>query len=129
MLPPLLFDEGLPRRVAEAFALLGLNAHAIGGEGAPPFGSSDTHNCEWCAERGAVLVTNDQAKGDRALLAALAQTGIHAIFVFDDLRSEPAHVLAYALMRASHNLPSYMNSKKPMRRRLRQTGGLVRVNK
>lgn len=129
MLPPMLFDEGLSRRVAEgAFALLGIDAHAIGGPDAPPFASSDTVNCEWCAERSAILVTNDQAKSDKELLAALAQTGVHAIFVFDDLRSEQDR-LAYALMRASHRIPSLTNGKKPMRHRLRRTGGLVKIGK
>lgn len=127
MFPPLLFDEGLPHQVAKAFATLGLMAHAVGDGDAPAFMSSDTANCEWCAERGAMLVTNDRGKGDKEIRAALAATGIDALFVFDDLRAAPSHELARALLLAEHRIAELGSNKKPIRRRLKPSGRLEKI--
>jgi len=127
MLPPLLLDEGLPHQVAKAFGSLGLSAHSIGDGVAPPFQSSDTTNCEWCASRGALLVTNDRGKNDSEIRVALAATGIDAIFVFDDLRSAPRHELARALLQAEQRIADLGQGKKPIRCRLKPSGRLEKI--
>jgi uncharacterized protein with PIN domain len=125
---PLLFDEGLPGLpVARAFRELGLEAHSIGEEGAPPRKSSDKENCQWCAEHRAVLVTNDRGKRDRTILDHLAQEHVHAIFVHDDLKSAPEHIFAGALLKAESKLEHYASGKGLVRRRLRINGGLEKV--
>lgn len=127
MLPPLLFDEGLPHQVAKAFESLGLTAYAIGDGVAPAFMSPDTTNCEWCATEGALLVTNDRGKHDREIRVALAATGIDALFVFDDLRSAPRHELARALLLAERRIVDLGQGKKPIRCRLKPSGRLEKI--
>ena len=100
----LLLDEGLPPQVARAFAILGLEARAVGDAEAPPRSSTDDVNCAWCRENGAVLVTNDRGKKDKAIHDLLAQHRVHAIFVHNDLRDGPEHLLALALLRAEPNM-------------------------
>lgn len=120
----LLLDKGLPQQVAESFQLLKIDAHAVGQGVAPPDDSSDTFNCEWCAARGAVLVTNDRGKGNREILTALAQTGVDAIFVYDDLRAAPRHEFARALICAEAAIDQIGAKKKPIRHRLSPSGRL-----
>ena len=93
---PLLLDEGLPPQVATAFSELGLRAKAVGQPEAPPRGSGDEINCAWCNTEGAVLVTNDRGKADKEIHNLLAQHRVHAIFVTNELRDGPEHLLALA---------------------------------
>lgn len=120
---PLLFDQGLPR-VAPALFSLGLPAHEVGGQGAPPSGSPDEENCKWCSEHGAVLVTHDRGRHDRTILDVLAQHHVHAIFLYDDLRAAPAHHLARAVLIAEGKLDKLVASKGLIHHRLRPRGGL-----
>jgi len=97
-LQPLLIDEGLPASVATALAALELSAHAVGQPGAPGRQSPDEINCQWCQRNGAVLVTQDRGKRDKTIFSFLATYRVHAIFVHDELRTKPAHILAKALL-------------------------------
>jgi hypothetical protein len=121
---PLLFDRGLPPAVADALVALGLTAHAVGRGGAPPENSPDEENCKWCMAHGAVLVTNDRGKKDRIILKALAEHRVSAIFVYNDLRSGPAHELAKAVLAAEKRMDELVGSGKLIHHRLRPSGGL-----
>lgn len=101
---PLLLDEGLPHRVASALSQLGWDVRAVGHDDAPPRSSSDEVNCRWCADRGAILVTNDRGRKDRVILDLLAQHHVHALFIHDDLRAAELHDLARALLNAEKAL-------------------------
>jgi predicted nuclease of predicted toxin-antitoxin system len=122
---PLLIDEGLPRTVAEAFSILRLEAHAVGGPDAPPRKSSDDDNCAWCQEHGAVLVTNDRGRADKTIFDHLAQHHVHAIFVHKDLRDGPEHLLARALLNAEAKMETEAK-KHLLHHRLRVGGGLTK---
>jgi hypothetical protein len=119
---PLLIDEGLPPSVAAALRVLELHAYAVGDEGAPPRQSSDEENCEWCKERGAILVTNDRGKENPVILKALREHGVPALFVYSDLRSTPPHQLARALLNAETAIDDLAKRKGPEPHRLRPTG-------
>lgn len=121
---PILLDAGLPPAVAAAFRLLGLDARAVGDSDAPAQDSEDDINCAWCAQHGAVLITNDRGKKDRTILDTLAQHRVHAVFVYADLRSAPAHELARALLHAQAKMDAIAAGKKMIRHRLRPGGGL-----
>lgn len=122
---PLLLDEGVPPSIAQALRLLGLDVSAVGEPGAPPRGSSDDVNAQWCADRGAVLVTNDRGRKDRAILDALAQARIGALFVYSDLLAGPPHRLAAAVLAAEERIEQEVSRKKGLlRHRLRPKGGL-----
>lgn len=95
---PIFIDEGLPDAVAKALRILRLDAFANGDAPAPPKQSADDVNVAWCAHRGAVMITNDRGKKDRVILPLLEQHRVHAVFVYRDLRTEPPHVLARALL-------------------------------
>jgi hypothetical protein len=101
---PLLFDEGLAPQVAVALSALSLEAAAVGQPGAPPRGSGDDVNCEWCSENSAVLVTNDRGKTSKEIHDFLAQHHVHAVFVPNDLRNGPEHLLALAVLRAEKEM-------------------------
>jgi hypothetical protein len=101
---PLFIDEGLPNVVAVALRVLRLDAFSNGDDPAPPKGSTDDVNVEWCADRGAVMVTNDRGKKDRVILSLLERHRVHAVFVYRDLRTQPPHVLARALLCAEATL-------------------------
>lgn len=122
----LLFDQGLPGgvRVSSALNSLGLDAHCVGGDGAPPTESSDETNCEWCANNSAVLVTHDRGKGDREILEMLDQHKVGAIIVLKDLRSSPPHFLARALLVAEPKMDQIAGGNKRLRHYLRPKGGL-----
>jgi predicted nuclease of predicted toxin-antitoxin system len=120
---PLLLDEGLPATVAHALSTLNLTAHAVGDAEAPVRQSSDEVNCAWCAEKNAVLVTNDRGKKDRTILDHLAQKHVHAIFVHNDLRDGPEHLLAKALLIAEPKMEAWA-AKHILRHRLQPGGGL-----
>lgn len=68
---PLLIDEGLPPRIAEALRAVEVDALAIGDVGAPAKGSPDETNVPWCAKEGRLLVTNDRGRKDRVILDLL----------------------------------------------------------
>ena len=119
----LLIDEGLPATIAEAFSALRLEAHAVGGPNAPLRESSDDDNCAWCQEHDAVLVTNDRGRADKTILTHLAQRRVHAIFVHNDLRDGPDHLLAKALLIAESKMEEKA-SKHLLHHRLRIGGGL-----
>jgi len=99
-------------------------AHAVGRGEAPAEDSSDDENCQWCRERGAVLVTNDLGKKDKAILDALAIHRVHAVFVYKDLRSAPPHHLARAVLRAEDEIDKWVAGKKLLRHRLSPSGSL-----
>lgn len=120
---PLLLDEGLPPQVAVAFSALALQAKAVGQPEAPPRGSSDGDNCEWCVRNSAVLVTNDRGKQNKEIHDLLAQHHVHAIFVHGDLRDGPEHLFALALLKAEDKMKQVAN-KGLLRHRLRKGGGL-----
>jgi hypothetical protein len=120
---PLLFDQGLPR-VAPALSSLGLNAHEVGGAGAPPSGGPDHDNCRWCRTHEAILVTHDRGRRDKAILDALAEYRVHAIFVHSDLRAGPPHCLARALLVAEPQIDALVAGRHLIRHRLRVKGGL-----
>jgi hypothetical protein len=128
-LRPILFDEGTPRRyqLAEAFRALGLDTHAVGEASAPPVGSDDDVNCQWCAARGAILVTTDRGKKDGVIIRALATHGTQALFLYGDLRGAgvPAHHVARALLRAE----AAIDATGHLHHRLRPTGKIERRGK
>ena len=78
----LLFDENMSQRVAAHLGELGFPVIAVGLSDAPPIQSSDHTVVGWCAENDAVLVTLDQGRKDRAILAALASASAHVLFVW-----------------------------------------------
>jgi hypothetical protein len=104
LLPPILLDQGLPWQVAASLSDLGLTAHAVGDAGAPAEGSADEVNIRWCADNGAILVTNDRGKKDKTILSHLNSHHVHAVFVYKDLRgAEPADLMR-ALLNAAEAL-------------------------
>jgi hypothetical protein len=122
----LFFDQGLPGgvKLATALAALGLEADAVGGDGAPPSGSPDKDNCQWCSEHGAVLVTHDRGKKDREILEMLDQHQVGAIVVLNEFRTKPAYFLARSLLNAEHKMDQ-IAEKKRLRHYLRLKGGLA----
>jgi len=126
----LLLDEGLPGGVSVATALsaLNLNVFAVGGESAPPRGSSDETNCEWCAKNDATLVTHDRGKKDREILEMLDRHQVGAILVLKDLKTKPPHHLARALLNAEGKMDQIAAGKKRLRHFLRSGGGLTNKN-
>lgn len=122
---PILLDKGLPWRVASALREVGFSAAAVGhDEDAPPEDASDDENCAWCSQNQAVFVTNDRGKGDRLVLEAIAAHRVHAIFVYNDLRTaHPSHLLR-ALLWAEEEIDRLASGRKPIRHRLRPKGGL-----
>lgn len=124
---PLLLDEGVPPVVAPAFRTLGLTAHAVGEDDAPPRGGDDAGNAEWCAAHDAVLVTNDRGKKDKAIFDALAQHHVHALFVHEEMLAGPPHLLAKALLMAEGKIEAEVGKARGLlRHRLRPGGGLER---
>ncbi|MFA9271260.1 MAG: DUF5615 family PIN-like protein [Baekduiaceae bacterium] len=122
---PLLLDEGLSPHAAAAMRAVNLDVRAVGDEGAPPKGSLDSANCAWCAEHGAVLVTNDRGKKDRTIFDSLAQHNVHAIFAHNDVRKLPPHRLVRALLNAEERIDDFGTRKSgPIRRRLTPSGRL-----
>jgi hypothetical protein len=122
---PLLLDEGLYPVVADALRCVGLDARAVGHLGAPGKQSVDEANCRWCAERDAVLVTNDRGKKDKTIFKALDRHGVHVIFVHDDLRSRPPQHLLLALLKAEAAIDDLCGRRRQLlRRRLTPTGRL-----
>lgn len=123
---PLLFDQGLPggSKVSTALSALGFEATTVGEGGAPPMGSADETNCQWCARNGAVLVTHDRGKGDREILALLDQNKVGALIVLKDLRSKPPHFLAKALLIAEPKIDQEASKGKRLRHYLRPAGGI-----
>jgi hypothetical protein len=122
---PLLLDEGLPPSVSAALSLAGWKAYAVGGPDAPPQGSEDEVNCRWCAERSAVLVTNDRGRKDRTILDLLAQHRVHALFVHNDLRGAPAHLLLRAVLNGEEAMDDFASRRHGLiRHRLKVTGRL-----
>jgi len=121
---PLLLDEGLFPVVAEALRSVQLDALAVGDEGAPPRGSDDEANCEWCAAHSAVLVTNDRGKKDKTIFAALDTHRVDTIFVHNDLRSAPPHHLLRALLNAEEAIDQLTGGRHVLRRRLLARGRL-----
>jgi len=122
-----LLDEGVPPVIAAALRTLELTAHAVGEADAPPRKSTDHVNAAWCAKHGAVLVTNDRGKKDRAIFDALAQHHVHALFVHDELLAALPHQLMHALLAAEHKIDASCARKKGLlRARLRPRGGLER---
>lgn len=122
---PLLFDEGLSPHVATAFSILRLEAKAVGQPEAPQRGSADDINCAWCSSNSAVLVTNDRGKRDKAIHSLLAQHQVHAIFIHNDLRNGPEHLLAKALLNAESDMETKA-AKHLLHHRLRIGGGLTK---
>jgi hypothetical protein len=127
-LQPLLFDEGLPggNKVSVALVALGWTAATVGDPGAPPSGSGDEINCQWCKSNNAVLVTHDRGKGNREILQALDQLQVGAILILRDLRKLPPRRLALALLRAEEQLDTIATSSHRLRHQLRKTGRLVK---
>lgn len=121
---PLLIDEGLPASVAAALAALELSAHAVGQPGAPGRQSPDEINCQWCQRNGAVLVTQDRGKRDKTIFSFLATYRVHAIFVHDELRNKPVHILAKALLLAEGEMDQLADGRGLIQRRLRPKGKL-----
>ena len=125
---PLLIDEGLPSSVARALRELELPVWAVGevDEGAPPRESDDEENCQWCANRGAVMITNDRGRENPIILRALQAHRVPAVFVYKDLRTAPPHRLASALLRAEAAIDDFAGSRSPEPRRLYPNGRLKR---
>jgi predicted nuclease of predicted toxin-antitoxin system len=119
---PLLIDEGLPASIAEALRTVEVDALAIGDVGAPTKGSTDETNVPWCAAQGRLLVTNDRGKKDRVILDLLNQHHVHALFVYNDLRSAAPHHLLRALLRAEDALDQAAGLRGLIAGRLRPTG-------
>lgn len=119
---PILIDEGLPPRIAEALRVVEVDALAIGDIGAPPKQSSDETNVEWCAKGKRLLVTNDRGKKDRVILHLLNQHHVHALFVHNDLRAAPPHHLLRALLAAEGALEQHAERRGLIAARLKPTG-------
>lgn len=84
----------------------------------------DEDNCKWCKNHGAILITNDRGKTNRDILDALAQHHVHAVFVYDDLRSAPAHNLARALLVAESKMDQLAKGRGLIHHRLGENGTL-----
>lgn len=83
-------------------------------------------NVAWCASRGAVMVTNDRGKRDRIIRQLLRQHRVNAVFVYNDLRREPPHVLARALLRAEAKIEQLASKRNGIiSHRLTANGGLT----
>jgi len=124
---PVLIDEGLPASVAEALRALSLRAWAVGDDNAPPRNSADDLNVAWCARQEAVMVTNDRGRRERVILPLLASHRVHAIFVYKDLRAEPSHKLARALLCAEEGMHDLAARRKGLiSHKLTPGGKLVR---
>lgn len=123
----LFFDQGLPGGVgtATALAALGLEANGVGGEGAPPNGSSDEENCLWCLKNDSILITHDRGKKDKEILKVLDQHQVGVILVLKDLRSMPPYHLVRALLNAEGKMDQIAEGKKRLRHVLRSGGGLI----
>jgi hypothetical protein len=76
---------------------------------APPIQSSDEDNIRWCAEKAAVLVTNDRGKKDRTIGNHLASHHDHVIFDHDDLRSGDPHLVLLAVLLAENDIDLHVN--------------------
>jgi hypothetical protein len=122
----LLFDEGLPGgvSVARALSALGLEANAVGADGAPPRGSEDDANCQWCSERGATLVTHDRGKKDKEIVKVLDRHQVGVIMILKDLRTRPPHHLARALLNSEGAMDEIVGRRR-LRHYLRPGGGLT----
>jgi hypothetical protein len=121
----LLLDEGVSPSAAEALAALGLPVFAVGGAEAPALESTDDENCAWCADCGAVLVTHDRGRKDKAIHVAIRRHGVGVIFVHNDLRG-PAKHLVRALLSAEVAIDDLANRPAPMNHRLRPNGKVER---
>ena len=108
-----------------ALSTLGLEAFAVGGDSAPPRGSLDKVNCQWCSENDAALVTHDRGKKDREILEMLDRHKVGAILVLKDLKNKPPHHLARALLTAEGKMDQIAAGKKRLRHFLRPGGGLT----
>jgi hypothetical protein len=125
VLPPILLDQGLPWQVAAALSQLGLSAHAVGDPGAPQEGSDDETNITWCADKGAILVTNDRGRKDKTILRHLNTHHVHAVFVYKDLRDADPYHLARALLNAADTLADWASRPRGLiHHRLKATGRL-----
>lgn len=114
--------------IAEALSNLGWQAWTVGGPDAPPKGSSDHDNCEWCKANGAILVTHDRGKKNREILSALHQHQVSVLLVYKELRQRPPRALAKALLNAEGNIHQKLASgKHRLHHRLRPTGSLARL--
>jgi hypothetical protein len=71
-----------------------------------------------------VLVTNDRGKKDRVILRALSEHRVHAIFVYKDLRSAPAHELARAILASETQMDNLVEGGKLLHHRLKPSGHL-----
>ena len=121
---PLLIDEGLPASdVATALRDVRLSAAAVGE--VTPRQSDDQTNVAWCAQNGAVLVTNDRGRKERVILRLLAQHQVHALFVYNDLRAAPPHKLLYALLAAEVRMDEQAG-RGLLHHKLKPTGRLER---
>lgn len=118
----LLLDEGLPPSVAVALRAVELEALAIGDPEAPPRGSPDEDNVEWCAGQDRLLVTNDRGKKDRIILDMLNQHHVHALFIYPDLRAQPPHHLLRALLHAEVALDDRAAKRGLIAHRLKPSG-------
>lgn len=102
---------------------LGLEAHAVGSDGAPPRGSKDDDNGRWCAECGATLVTHDRGKKDKEIVRVLDRHQVGVILILKDLRTKPPHHLARALLNAEGAIDE-ISGRRRLRHYLRPTGSL-----
>jgi hypothetical protein len=109
--------------VARALNALGLQADTVGSDGAPPKGSPDDRNCEWCAECGATLITHDRGKKDKEIVRVLDRHQVGVIMILKDLRTKPPHHLARALLNAEVAMDDYA-ARRRLRHYLRSSGGL-----
>jgi hypothetical protein len=125
VLPAILLDQGLPWQVAEALRALDLPANAIGDGIAPPEGSSDETNIQWCAQNDVVLITNDLGSKDKTIYRHLTTHHVHAVFIFKDLRAAEPYELARALLNSAQRLGEMTATGKGLvHHRLRRGGGL-----
>lgn len=120
----LLLDEGAFSSLAAPMRSLGLDVWTPGDRDAPPRQSSDDTNCEWCARRGAVLVTTDRGRKDPTIHTAIARHGVGTIFMHRDLRVAPPHRVLFALLRAEEAMDDLASRRKRMSHRLTPAGRL-----
>jgi hypothetical protein len=124
---PVFIDEGLPSLVADALRVLRLEAFANGHSDAPPKGSADDVNVPWCAQRKAVMITNDRGRKQPMIRNLLTQHRVHAIFVYNDLRARPPHALARALLCAEPKIDQLAAQRNGLiSHRLTENGGLTK---
>jgi uncharacterized protein with PIN domain len=77
-----LFDENLPPDVARGLRLCGYDVYVIGDDPAPPRGSADQTNIDWCRKHNAVLFTTDRGRKDKEILEVLRRyTDASVVFV------------------------------------------------